>query len=140
MDYDNDDFFAFYPLVNCGCAGRDGCRRAPCTRQYRLFRPPAATLSVKTAFTWLKTMAVRWKRLLKNITSGSALLQANPGVDPYVPRAGSVLTIPLQTILPDAPRQGIVINLAELRLYYYPPGKYEVTVYPIGIGQLGAIR
>ncbi|STQ12637.1 L,D-transpeptidase YcfS [Enterobacter cloacae] len=35
-----------------------------------------------------------------------ALLQANPGVDPYVPRAGSVLTIPLQTILPDAPREG----------------------------------
>lgn len=67
-------------------------------------------------------------------------MQANPGVDPYVPRAGSVLTIPLQTILPDAPRQGIVINLAELRLYYYPPGKNEVTVYPIGIGQLGAIR
>ncbi|PAC67771.1 L,D-transpeptidase, partial [Enterobacter cloacae] len=66
-----------------------------------------------------------------------ALLQANPGVDPYVPRAGSVLTIPLQTILPDAPRQGIVINLAELRLYYYPPGKNEVNVYPIGIGQLG---
>ena len=66
-----------------------------------------------------------------------ALLQANPGVDPYVPRAGSVLTIPLQTILPDAPREGMVINLAELRLYYYPPGKNEVTVYPIGIGQLG---
>lgn len=65
-----------------------------------------------------------------------ALLQANPGVDAYVPRAGSVLTIPLQTLLPDAPRQGIVINLAELRLYYYPPGKNEVTVYPIGIGQL----
>lgn len=66
-----------------------------------------------------------------------ALLQANPGVDPYVPRAGSVLTIPLQTLLPDAPREGIVINLAELRLYYYPPGKNVVTVYPIGIGQLG---
>ena len=66
-----------------------------------------------------------------------ALLQANPGVDPYVPRAGSVLTIPLQTLLPDASREGIVINLAELRLYYYPPGKNEVTVYPIGIGQLG---
>lgn len=65
-----------------------------------------------------------------------ALLQANPGVDPYVPRPGSVLTIPLQTLLPDAPHTGIVINLAELRLYYYPPGKNEVTVYPIGIGQL----
>ncbi|MDM2721245.1 L,D-transpeptidase family protein [Citrobacter sp. Cy230] len=66
-----------------------------------------------------------------------ALLQANPGVDPYVPRPGSVLTIPLQTLLPDAPREGIVINLAELRLYYYQPGTKSVTVYPIGIGQLG---
>lgn len=66
-----------------------------------------------------------------------ALLQANPGVDPYVPRAGSVLTIPRQMILPDAPREGLVLNLAELRVYYYPKGKNSVTVYPIGIGQLG---
>lgn len=67
-----------------------------------------------------------------------ALLQANPGVDAYVPRAGSVLTIPQQTLLPDTPREGLVINLAELRLYYYPPDRNEVTVYPIGIGQLGS--
>jgi len=66
-----------------------------------------------------------------------ALLQANPGVDPYVPRAGSVLTIPGQMLLPDAPREGLVLNLAELRVYYYPTGKNSVTVYPIGIGQLG---
>ncbi|MDT3620866.1 L,D-transpeptidase LdtC [Cronobacter malonaticus] len=65
-----------------------------------------------------------------------ALLQANPGVDPYVPRAGSVLTIPRQMLLPDAPREGILINLAELRLYYFAPGENTVTVYPIGIGQL----
>lgn len=66
-----------------------------------------------------------------------AMLQANPGVDPYVPRAGNVLTIPSQMILPDVPREGIVINLAELRLYYFPAGSDKVTVYPIGIGQLG---
>lgn len=36
-----------------------------------------------------------------------ALLQANPGVDPFVPRAGSVLTIPLQTLLPDARAKGL---------------------------------
>ncbi|CCJ97768.1 L,D-transpeptidase YcfS [Cronobacter malonaticus 507] len=65
-----------------------------------------------------------------------ALLQANPGVDPYVPRAGSVLTIPRQMLLPDAPREGILINLAELRLYYFAPDENTVTVYPIGIGQL----
>lgn len=66
-----------------------------------------------------------------------ALLQANPGVDPYVPRAGNVLTIPTEMLLPEGPREGIVLNLAELRMYYYPAGKNTVTVYPIGIGQLG---
>ncbi|NDL63085.1 L,D-transpeptidase family protein [Acerihabitans arboris] len=66
-----------------------------------------------------------------------AMLEANPGTDPYLPQAGSILTIPTQMLLPDTPRQGIVINLAELRLYYYPKGENKVIVYPIGIGQLG---
>lgn len=66
-----------------------------------------------------------------------AMLEANPGTDPYLPHAGSVLTIPAQMLLPDAPREGIVINLAELRLFYYPKGENNVLVYPIGIGQLG---
>lgn len=65
------------------------------------------------------------------------MLEANPGADPYLPLPGSVLTIPTQMLLPDTPREGIVINLAELRLYYYPKGQSKVIVYPIGIGQLG---
>lgn len=66
------------------------------------------------------------------------LLEANPGIDPWLPAAGTQITVPLQMLLPDAPRKGIVVNLAELRLYYYPPGENRVVVYPIGIGQLGA--
>ncbi|MBD2812461.1 L,D-transpeptidase family protein [Xenorhabdus sp. Vera] len=66
-----------------------------------------------------------------------AMLEANPGVDPYLPEAGTELIIPSQMLLPDTPRQGIIINLAELRLYYYPKGTNHVIVYPIGIGQLG---
>ncbi|MCP2004258.1 UNVERIFIED_ORG: L,D-transpeptidase YnhG [Buttiauxella agrestis ATCC 33320] len=65
------------------------------------------------------------------------LIEANNTVDPFLPKPGSELTIPSQMILPDAPREGIVINLAELRLYYYPPGQNRVEVYPLGIGQLG---
>lgn len=65
------------------------------------------------------------------------MLEANPGLDPYLPRAGSKLIIPHQLILPDAPREGVVINVAEMRLYYYPKGKNVVEVLPIGIGQLG---
>ncbi|WP_411704977.1 L,D-transpeptidase family protein [Edaphovirga cremea] len=66
-----------------------------------------------------------------------AMLEANPGTDPYLPTPGSVLTIPTQMLLPNTPREGIVINLAELRLYYYPKDQDKVIVYPIGIGQLG---
>ncbi len=67
----------------------------------------------------------------------TGMLEANHGVDPYLPKPGSTLTIPHQLILPDAPREGIVINVAEMRLYYYPKGKKVVEVLPIGIGQLG---
>ncbi|MFS7382624.1 L,D-transpeptidase family protein [Rahnella inusitata] len=66
-----------------------------------------------------------------------AMLEANPGTDPYLPKPGTVLTIPSQMLLPDTKREGIVVNLAELRLYYYPKGEDKVVVYPIGIGQLG---
>lgn len=65
------------------------------------------------------------------------LLEANNTVDPYLPMPGSELTIPTQMLLPDTPREGIVVNLAELRLYYYPPGENRVAVYPIGIGLTG---
>nr|WP_241658259.1 L,D-transpeptidase family protein [Aeromonas sobria] len=66
-----------------------------------------------------------------------ALLEANPGVDPYLPKPGTRLTLPTQMLLPDVPREGIVINLPELRLYYFPKGKPEVIVLPIGIGDIG---
>ncbi|HAT23312.1 MAG TPA: L,D-transpeptidase [Pantoea septica] len=67
-----------------------------------------------------------------------SMLEANPGTDPWLPKAGTQLMVPQQMLLPDTPREGIVVNLAELRLYYYPKGEDKVIVYPIGIGQLGA--
>ncbi|MDF3055202.1 MAG: erfK [Gammaproteobacteria bacterium] len=65
------------------------------------------------------------------------LLEANPGVDPDDPEPGTVLVIPTQYILPDVPRQGLVVNLAEMRAYFYPAGRQEVRTYPIGIGREG---
>lgn len=67
----------------------------------------------------------------------SNMLEANPGVDPLLPAGGTELIIPQQLILPDTLRQGIVINVAEMRLYYYPPEGGSVEVLPIGIGQAG---
>lgn len=67
----------------------------------------------------------------------SNMLEANPGVDVFLPKPGSTLVVPQQLILPDTVREGIVINVAEMRLYYYPEGANTVEVLPIGIGQAG---
>ena len=66
-----------------------------------------------------------------------ALMAANQGVDPFLPPEGTVLTIPSQVILPDVPYEGIVINLAELRLYYFQPDQRQVYIFPVGIGRIG---
>ena len=63
---------------------------------------------------------------------------ANPGISPWTPKPDSQVLLPLQFILPDAPRKGIVLNVANMRLFYYPkkePGK--VYTYPVGIGRDG---
>jgi len=67
---------------------------------------------------------------------------ANPGVDPWVPGEGTLVVIPSRYVLPDAPRTGIVLNLAEMRLYYYPEPEEvgpprEVITHPVSIGQVG---
>lgn len=68
-----------------------------------------------------------------------AITDANPGVDPFIPPYRKHIIVPTQWILPDLPiRRGIVINLAEMRLYYYEKdGAKEVTTFPIGIGDEG---
>ena len=67
----------------------------------------------------------------------SNMLEANPGVDVFLPKSGTTLVVPQQLILPATVRNGIVINVAEMRLYYYPPEGTTVEVLPIGIGQAG---
>lgn len=69
------------------------------------------------------------------------LQDANPDVDPWLPTVGQRVLIPSQYLLPDVPREGIVVNLPELRLYYFPPAKpgeqRVVITYPVGIGSEG---
>lgn len=63
---------------------------------------------------------------------------ANPDVSLWVPGKGTDVVIPTRYILPPAPREGVVINLSELRLYYYPadnPGIVET--YPVSVGRDG---
>ncbi|WP_298438249.1 L,D-transpeptidase family protein [Geobacter sp.] len=66
----------------------------------------------------------------------TALSAANPGVDVWVPEAGKPVILPLSFILPDAPRRGIVVNVATMRLFQYKgDGKsLAVSTYPVGVG------
>ena len=66
-----------------------------------------------------------------------SLMAANQGVDPFLPAVGHVLTIPTQVILPNVDHEGVVINLAELRLYYFEPTGQYVHIFPVGIGRIG---
>jgi L,D-transpeptidase ErfK/SrfK len=68
------------------------------------------------------------------------VVRVNPGIDPWLPGAGRQLVIPGQRVLPPGPREGIVVNLPEHRLYYYPPAKkgepQRVYTWPISIGKM----
>lgn len=70
------------------------------------------------------------------------ILRANPGVDPWLPGEGTEIVLPTRFVLPEAPREGVVINLPAMRLFHYLPRKskdapLEVVTHPIGIGKVG---
>jgi L,D-transpeptidase ErfK/SrfK len=69
------------------------------------------------------------------------IVRANPGVDPWLPGEGKEIVVPSRFIIPNAPREGIVINVPQMRLFYFPkPKKDEPQVmytFPIGIGRVG---
>lgn len=68
---------------------------------------------------------------------GYEMKEANPGIDYMNPGVGNTLIIPSRFVLPNTARKGIVINLSEMRLYYYHPDGQHVTTYPVGVGQEG---
>jgi L,D-transpeptidase ErfK/SrfK len=67
------------------------------------------------------------------------LIAANPNVDPWLPGEGTQVVIPSQYVLPDVPWKGLVVNIAEMRIYYFPPVEQSqaplVYTFPIGIGR-----
>lgn len=64
-----------------------------------------------------------------------AMKNANPGIDIWYPSEGTKVLIPTRYILPDTPREGIVINLPEMRLYYFPKDEESAYVYAVGVGR-----
>ncbi len=65
------------------------------------------------------------------------LRAANPDLDPWIPGEGAEVTLPKRHLLPDAKREGLVINLPEMRVYGYLNGDSAPVTYPLGIGREG---
>ncbi len=68
------------------------------------------------------------------------IVRANPEVDTWLPGEGTEVVLPTRYVLPPGPRNGVILNLAEYRLYYYPTPKdgetAVVMTYPISIGRM----
>lgn len=68
----------------------------------------------------------------------NSIEKANPQINMNKSLAyGAKVKLPTQHLLPNLPREGIVVNLPEMRMYYYVPGTTTVVTYPIGIGKIG---
>ena len=69
------------------------------------------------------------------------IIAANPDVDPWLPGEGTPVLLPTQYVIPEVPREGIVLNIASKRLFYFPETEegrpQTVMTYPIGIGRVG---
>src|ERR1700723_614328 len=69
------------------------------------------------------------------------MLLANPGVDAWLPGVGREVVVPTQFVLPAASHEGVVVNVAAMRIFYYPPHRkgepQTVYTHPIGIGKVG---
>jgi L,D-transpeptidase ErfK/SrfK len=107
------------------------------------FDLPAAGAAVIGADT---TITVHYENTLADLARRYSLgyveiIHANPSVDLWVPEEGKQILLPGRRILPPGPRDGVVVNLAEHRLYYFPKrvGKEKAMVftYPVSIGKMG---
>jgi len=92
-----------------------------------------------------KTIKVSSKDTLLDIARqydiGQAeILIANPNVDRWLPNDDDEVILPSRYIIPDVDRKGLVVNLAEMRIYYFPEtkngNKPVVTTHPVGIGRM----
>jgi len=65
------------------------------------------------------------------------VLAANPGVDSWTPKPGEKVILPQFKLLPRTTQEGVVVNLAQMRLYYFDKTSKLQYSYPIGIGREG---
>jgi L,D-transpeptidase ErfK/SrfK len=118
----------------------DFARRVPVTYQFAP-RSPAGEQTVTGA---LNTYVIEDGDTLLDIARHFSLgyndiVAANPGVDAWLPASGEVVIIPTEFVLPDTNFRGLVVNIPEMRLYYFKSGGGAepgiMNTYPVGLGR-----
>lgn len=90
----------------------------------------------------LSTHTAAYEDTLVNVSRGYGLgfvelRAANPEIDPWLPGEGTKIKLPTRHLIPDAPRDGIIINLPEMRLYSFVNTGEPPLTFPIGVGRVG---
>jgi L,D-transpeptidase ErfK/SrfK len=134
-------------LLLSGCAGLSQWRHAWMSAPApapgdRFALPPEGTDIVGQ----LQVATARYEDTLADIARRydlgyDEIVAANPGVDPWLPGKGTPVVLPTEFVLPGGAREGLVLNLASMRLFYYPKPEVgkpaEVITHPMGIGREG---
>ena len=127
--------------VPSAASGASAAALAAPVQTERFVLKPGQTLIGRVQSVRLKPHQVLSDLARRFDVGNDAILRANPKVDPWLAPAGTRVLLPTQFILPRAPHVGIVVNLAAMRLFYYPPhapGEPQVVItHPVGIGRLG---
>ena len=128
--------FLFYPTLS------------PCQGKILIFKIPAFHLIKPSTFLYFKNREYVLKKedtlvdlAVKFGVGYRNLVLANPGVDPWVPPPGKKIIIPFEILLPPyylkSGKEFVLINLPEMRLYYFKRGKFFVA--PVGVGVKGSL-
>jgi L,D-transpeptidase ErfK/SrfK len=114
-------------------------------RAYRIPTPQPGKVPQQSVIGEMTTHRIRPGETLLDVARYydlglNEIADANPGVDLWAPKVGSTVTVPTQWVLPCCMYQGMVLNVPEMRLYYYQkdpddPGTTIVRTYPVGLGR-----
>ncbi len=104
--------------------------------------PGPADIAASALVGTVSAYTTRYDDTLLDVARASGLgytemIVANPGVDPWLPGEGTEVVLPTGHLLPDGAREGVLINLGDHRLYFFPGKGQPALSYPIGVGREG---
>ena len=107
--------------------------------------PPKGGTATETVIGQVRTYRIRKGDTLIDLAryfdlGYNEIVDANPGMDPWVPPAGATILLPTEWVLPCCSYEGVVVNIPEMRLFFYrrsaqDPHTTMVYTYPVGLGR-----